>query len=251
MTRPAGVLRALGALLIAGLFATNAAAQGPAETIVPDRPGLGDGAHVVGAGVVQLEAGTSLARAGAASTVTVGESLVRIGLGGSLELRLLPGSVVFAPGESGALDPAVGLKVPLRRGDEGPRFSAVLGATLPVGSDAFTSDESTGSATLVGEFGVTNVVGVAVNVGYSFPLDDVGEGVYALIVTPGLSIASVDGLGIYGGYAGFYGDAGDVHMIEAGVAYAATSNAQLDLNWGRETDSGSWFLGFGVAVRRR
>ena len=138
--RKALVLLLSGALLSS---ATPARAQEVAETIVPDRPGLGDGAHVVGAGVVQVEVGVEAAIGSGGDVFTFGQSLVRYGVGG-IEIRIFPGSVLIADDERGAPDPGVGLKVPLSTGD-GPLFSAVLSTTLPVGSAAFSAGEARGA----------------------------------------------------------------------------------------------------------
>lgn len=169
MIRSSSILLLCGAVVS---VATPSGAQEVAETILPDRPGLGDGAHVVGPGVVQLEVGIEASLGRGADASTFGQSLVRYGVGG-IEIRVLPGSIAIRDEELGAPDPAVGLKVSLLGGD-GPRISTVLATTLPVGSEAFSSRKASGAATLVGEFALTDALGLALNAGYSFPLDDDG-----------------------------------------------------------------------------
>ena len=244
MTRGASILLLIGALVSA---ATPSHAQEVAETILPDRPGLGDGAHVVGAGVVQLEVGFEASFDSGAEVFTFGQSLVRYGVGG-IEIRVMPGSVLVTADDVGAPDPAVGLKVPLSRGD-GPRVTAVLATTLPVGSEAFSEGKASGAVTLVGEFALTDALGLALNAGYSLPFADVDDGSVSVIVTPGLSVPAVEGLGFYAGYAGAYGAGDDEHFVEAGVVYVPDADKQLDLNWGMETGGGRWFLGVGLAHR--
>ena len=240
------------ALLLSGALlssATPARAQEVAETIVPDRPGVGDGAHVVGAGVVQVEVGVEAAIGSGGDVFTFGQSLVRYGVSG-IEIRIFPGSVLIADDERGAPDPGVGLKVPLSTGD-GPLFSAVLSTTLPVGSAAFSAGEASGAATLVAEFTLSDALGLALNAGYDFPFAHVDDGAVSFVVTPGLSVASVDGLGLYAGYAGSYGPGDDEHFAEAGVVYVPDADKQWDLNWGIETGSRRWFLGVGFSYRWR
>jgi hypothetical protein len=238
-------------LLFGALLCTAAPsrAQEVAETIAPDRPGLGDGAHVLGAGVVQVEVGVEVSIGSATDVFTFGQSLVRYGVGG-IEIRIVPGSVLIAGDDRGAPDPSVGLKVPLSSGD-GPRLSAVLATTLPVGSEAFSAGEASGAATLVAEFTLSDAFGLAFNAGYSFPFEHVGDGAVGVVVTPGLSITSVDGLGLYAGYAGSCGPGDDEHFAEAGLVYARGADIQWDLNWGIEIGSQRWFLGAGFSHRWR
>ena len=244
--------RTASALLLCGAVLANAAtasrAQGVAETILPDRPGLGDGAHVVGSGVLQLEVGLEVSLGRGSDVITLGQSLLRYGVGG-LEIRVLPGSIAIQDEDLGALDPALGLKLPLG-GEDGPHLSALLATTLPIGSEVFSSREASGAATLIGEFALTDALGLALNAGYGFPYEDFGDGSFGIIVTPGLS-TGLDGLGLYAGYAGSMGPGDDTHIVEAGLAFASDADTQLDFNWGIDTDSRRWFLGAGVAHRWR
>ena len=142
-------------------------------------------------GVVQVEVGVEASIGSGTNVFTFGQSLVRYGVGG-IEIRIVPGSVLIAGDDRGAPDPSVGLKVPLSSGD-GPRFSAVLATTLPVGSEAFSEGEASGAATLVAEFTLSDAFGLAFNAGYSFPFEHVGDGAVGVVVTPGLSITASTG----------------------------------------------------------
>jgi hypothetical protein len=228
--------------------ATSVSAQGVAETITPDRPGLGDGAHIVGPGVAQLESGIDWAFGKGPGILTFGQALLRYGLGG-IELRLQPGSAVVQDEHFGLTDAAIGVKVPLLRG--GTRVSAVLSGTVPSGAEVYSGGESFGGATLVAEFGVTPTLGLAINAGYGFPFDDLGDGGYSIIVTPALSFPSRPGLSVYGGYAGYFDHGEDTHFAEAGIAFAPEPDWQFDLNLGRNTENGRIFFGVGVAYRWR
>jgi hypothetical protein len=235
--------------VLLGLSAVPGHAQDAVETILPDRPGLGDAAHVLGLGVTQLEVGLEVSFGPGANLITLGQSLIRYGMNG-FEIRVLPGSVVISDENQGAVDPAVGLKVPLVRGN-GPQVSAVLATTLPIGSEFFSAHSTTGAATLIGEFALTSTLGLSLNAGYSFPFEEFDDGSIAVIVTPGVSISGVQGLSAYAGYAGFLMEGEDTHFIEAGLALASNADTQLDLNWGMQIDSRGWFLGAGVAHRWR
>lgn len=237
-----------------GIAQETAGGRGPAPTIASDRPGLGDGAHVLAEGVWQLEAGVAYDGGGPATLFSIGQGLVRLGLAG-VELRLYPNSLVFQRGEmphdEGLQDVGAGVKVTLSPEDAEVRTAVVAGMTLPTGSNAFTADEVTAWGTFVLERGLSEDVGLAVNVGYGAPLNAFGDGTLAVIVTPGFALPGTDGLSAYAGYAGFFSDGSDSHVIEGGLAYLADVDTQLDLNAGWDPDAGTLFLGVGVARRWR
>lgn len=250
-------------LVIAGAVATlpggvgaqeGASGRAPAATIASDRPGLGDGAHVLAEGVWQLEAGVAYDGGGSATLFSVGQGLVRLGLAG-VELRLYPNSLVFqrgdVPHDEGLQDVGAGVKLALSPEDAGVKTAVVAGATLPTGGDAFTADEVTAWGTFVLERGLSEDVGLAVNVGYGAPLNGFGDGTLAVIITPGFAVPDTEGLSAYAGYAGFFADGGDSHVLEAGLAYLANVDTQLDVNAGWEPDIGTWFVGVGLARRWR
>ena len=250
----AGVLFAVLGGLCAGVADAGGQARQPSETIASDRPGLGDGAHILASGVFQLEVGFGLDGSGGERLYSIGQAVARIGLA-AFELRLYPNSFSLLRGngasESGFQDIGLGVKVPLGSHEGGMRTSVVAGTTLPTGGDSFTSDEATGFSTLVLEGAVSETVGLAVNLGYSFQFDDAADGAIAVIVTPGFPISGVDGLSGYSGYAGFFNDGDASHILEAGLAYLANADTQLDVNGGWDAASESWFVGLGMAIRRR
>lgn len=227
-------------------------AQDVADGIISDRPGLGDGAHVVGNGVTQLEFGLDISDAGPAKAFSIGQSLLRFGMG-RWEARILPGSAVISDGESGLVDPAVGAKVRLNGPESGVQLSGVASASLPVGSGGYSAEEVGLGGTLVAEGSLAENVGLAVNVGYGFFTDAVGDGTLSVLVTPGFAIPSVEGLGAYGGWAGFFGSGSDRHVAEAGLAYSPDPDTQLDFNLGVDVgdQSEGWFFGVGLARRWR
>ena len=232
----------------------SASGRDPAPAIASDRPGLGDGANVLAQGVWQLEAGMSYDGGGPARLFSLGQGLVRVGLAG-VELRLYPNSLVFrrgdVPHDQGLQDVSAGVKLALSSEDAPVKTALVAGATLPTGGDAFTADEVTAWSTFVLERALSERVGLAVNAGYGAPLNAFGDGTLAVIVTPGFAVPAVEGLSAYAGYAGFFSDGADSHVLEAGLAYLADSDTQLDVNGGWDPDAGTWFLGMGLARRWR
>ena len=70
-----------------------------------------------------------------------------------------------------------------------------------------------------------------------------------MLVTPSFSLG--DGVGAYAGYAGFFAEATDQHIVEAGLTKAVGADTQWDLNAGYDVESERWFLGVGLARRWR
>jgi hypothetical protein len=190
-----------------------------------DRPGLGDGAHVMAPGVWQAELGGQYLSGGNA--------------------RLNAGSSDF-----GIEDLGIGAKVPM--GASGAWNWTVLGlVTIPTGSDDYSAREVTAGATVIGQTTLTESISFALNAGYFSPLNGVGDGSFAVIVTPGFAIPGLPEWSAYAGVASYFGHGDDANLIEAGLAYVRDADTQLDLNWGIDTDSREWFLGVGWARRWR
>lgn len=227
--------------------ALSAQDRAPSEVIGSDRPGLGDGAHVVGTGVWQFELG--LAAQGPGDTEAVGSALVRRGLA-PLELRFYLPSPILSEGDDRTQfgDLGVGVKAGMSEGERW-RWSAVGGLTLPTGSDAATADDPTAFVTLVGETALSERIAFALNLGYASRFDAFDDGTLSLIATPSLALG--DGLSAYAGYAGFFAPGPDAHFLEGGLALASRADVQLDVNGGWDVDSDAWFAGLGVAIRRR
>ncbi|MEQ9398797.1 MAG: transporter [Longimicrobiales bacterium] len=237
----------LVAFVVTAATAVAAAAQ-ESPTIASDRPGVGDGAWVLGPGLLQVEAGVAVrSTEGFGTGVALGQGLVRLGLP-SFEVRLYPNSLVVGGAGEGLEDLGVGVKVPLRGGDR--RISLIAGATIPTGSDEAGSDDASLFATGVWEFPVTDQVGLNVNAGYGFPVDDVADGQVLLTITPGVVLDEANGLSAYGGLAASLGDSDDV-LLEAGLARTIDADTQVDLNVGLSLHDGTSFIGVGVSRRWR
>ncbi len=247
MRAPLSTAAVLLALLPAALAAQD---RNPAGILVPDRPGLGDGMWVVAPGVVQAEAGATLESAGGDRS-GVGSALVRLGFA-PLELRVQLPSLLLSTGPDDVEvgDLGLGVKVPLSWGGSW-RWSVVGGATFATGTNGGTAGGTTGFGTLVGETSLTELLGFALNVGYTAPFDEGGDGTASLIATPLFPLSGR--LAGYLGYAGFFelGPASDGHFVEWGVTGTVGADTQWDLNAAREIDGDRWFFGVGLSRRRR
>ena len=237
------VLAALPATLIAQ-------SREPAPSILSDRPGLGDGSHVLASGVWQVELGGEYVGGGDAR-FNLGQGLVRGGFG-PFELRIYANSLVIeqtdGSSDFGFQDLGIGAKVPLG-GPGGWNWAALGLVTFPVGDDDYSANEFTGGGSMLGETSLSESVSLALNAGFFFPFNDVGEGKFAVILTPAFAIPGAPALSGYAGVASYFGHGDDSNFIEAGLAYSRDADTQLDLNWGIDTDSTEWFLGIGWARR--
>lgn len=224
-----------------------------AQSITPDRPGIGSGATVLAAGLIHLESGLSFSGGGEVDGYSIGEVLVRIGVPG-VEVELFGNSYSLTRSDAfpsldaeGFLDVGLGVKVPLAR-DVGGRMNLSLQGviTAPTGSDAFTNDEWVAALNALADIGLSDRAGMGVNLGIAEGAGGAGETV-SVIVTPGIALSDV--MGAYAGWAGFFSDAGDVNFGEGGLTFLLDDDAQLDVNGGWALDADDWFVGAGVAVR--
>ena len=244
---------AIGALFVCafGLPAIALAqARQPAPTIVSDRPGLGDGAHVLAPGVVQGEFGGTI-HAQASDDFLVGSSLLRYGFD-AFELRVfVPDVVSLHAGEFLRLgDVGVGAKFPLDFGG-GWQWAGSGAFTLPTGAHSLTADDPGLGATLLAERGLTPTVGLAINTGYNFLFADVGGGTLSFLATPTFALSGREGTSLYAGYALYVQRGDDAHFIEGGLTRADGPDRQWDVNAGYDPGAHVWFLGVGVAARWR
>lgn len=221
------------------------------DTLVADRPGLGDGAHVIGEGVVQAELGMQI-EAVVNDEYLAGTSVLRMGLS-ALELRFtIPSLLLLNQGRFLQLgDLGVGAKVPLGAAWGGWDWAAIGGLTFATGSERVTAGETTASGMLIAERAVTKGMGLALNAGYAFPFDGVGDGTLALIATPVFAVPGREGMAFYLGYGGFFTKGDDTHFIEWGLTRLDGPDRQWDLNAGYDPGGHNWFLGVGVTQRRR
>lgn len=223
------------------------------DPLTPDRPGLGNGSHVLNPKITYLESGVEYFDLGATDQFSIGQVLFRHGLTFGVELRVQLNSLVLRntpfANQSGIPDPGVGLKLNIMdKPGSVFRLSGLGSITVPTGSSSFTSDEWVPSFALLADYGLSEQWGLSSNLGYTFGPGSL-EGIWMFTVTPGYSFPDEAGLGIYFGYAGFYSDLTEEHFLEAGATKQISSNLQVDLNGGWDVDSGNLFIGAGLALR--
>ena len=253
--------RHLCAVLLGLALALPAAAQmdGP---LVSDRPDFTESTGTIAPGHVQIEGGITRQESGDEDALSVGEILVRLGLGERLEARLGVGSWtrLDAPGVEidGYEDPTVGLKVRLTPpvDDRPPGFPAVsllLGTSVPVGSEELTTDEWEPEARVALDWILTDLLSLGANLGVAFPSDG-GDQFDQILASVTLGIAATDRLGVFVETYGFSeeepeGDA--TQYVDTGVTFALTNDLQLDarIGFGLNDPSPERFVGVGVAAR--
>lgn len=248
----------LATMAVAGLFLLPCVVQGQdtppgreRASLSSDRPGLGDGAHVMGSGVWQTELGGTI-EANTNDEFLLGSALVRFGLS-NLELRLFVPGVFIREGDDHFLqlgDLALGAKFPVALGG-GFDWAVTSAITLPTGSDDVSARDPGLSGALVAERALSDQVSLAFNAGYSFLVEDALDGTLSFLVTPSFAVPGQEGLNAYLGYAAFMRPGDDAHIFEWGLAKSMSPDKQWDLNAGYDPDPGAWFLGAGMSIRHR
>lgn len=247
-------------LWIALFFALPAAAVAQEEGLVTDRPDFTESASVPGAGRIQVEGGWTVEGAGDARAHSLGEILVRIGVGDRLEARIEPGSMVWnddGEGEedSGIDDAGLGVKILLL--DPAPPIvpatALLVSASVPTGEDEVGASGWQPEARLAVAWDLTDLWSLGVNGGWGRPLEDEERFDQALG-----SVALGRSLGArLGAFAELYGlspsrpNGGDEAYFDGGFTFALGPDAQLDLRAGAglTDDSADWLFGLGFARR--
>jgi hypothetical protein len=179
------------ALALLGVVAPRLHAQGAAQSatadtgqcdpINPDRPGIADGSHVIGAGRLQLETAYAQERHtddGTRSRLTLVPALLRIGLTSRVEARVESNTFthqhVSAPADavsaSTGFSPVfLGAKVLVYQsgGDSALSVAAIVRVAPPSGSDEFRSDKTTGDARVVADWDFASTLSLNPNVGWA------------------------------------------------------------------------------------
>jgi hypothetical protein len=220
--------------------------------MVADRPGFGESASVVGRGRVQLETGLTWTRVDREVRVfDLPQALVRIGLGRSLEIRVLASDWLRGEGpggtESGWSDTSIGFKWHVAQGRNDLSLRGVV--YLPNGSTAW-SDESTDpegavawSCGLSAEWSLGATVG-----GRRFGF------LATTSLSPSVSIGRT--LGPHASTFVEYGasvaeGSRPLHRIDHGYAWLPNPDTQLDMSLGLGLSNAApdFFLGFGFSRR--
>lgn len=250
-------------LLLGFVCAAVCAAPLAAQEMSSDRPDFTEGTATLSPGQVQVEGGTTWEESGDEDILTVGELLVRIGVGETLEARIGVGSWarLDLPGHErleGYEDPELSLKIRLTdpAGDRPPGLPAVallLATTVPVGGEELTADTWQPTLLFAFDWELTDRLSIGSNVGYSYAGDEdeqFSQG-FASVVA---GIAATDRLSVFLEGYGFTreepgGDA--TQYVDTGVAFAVTDDLQLDarIGFGLNDPSPERLVGVGASVR--
>lgn len=253
------------AVLLVWVAAWPCIAQTP---IAPDRPGFGDAASVVAPGDFQVEAGYTYTDLGLEDQHAFGQVLLRLGLARRVEVRVGLNSYVFqeqvCPAffpcaqdneyDKGFEDLTLGAKVKLVEGsgDAQPVLTAIVGAAVPTGDEAFTADHVQPALTLALDLALSEAVAFSGNAGYTFTLGDDRVDEFVTYASLGAGIPGIDGLGIFVGLYTVFPRSGSVgNDLDGGLVYLFDTVTQFDLNLGLglTQDEPDFFVGVGIARR--
>ncbi|HBL28445.1 MAG TPA: hypothetical protein DD490_16555 [Acidobacteria bacterium] len=251
--------------LCTALLGLALAAPGAAQTdgpLVSDRPDFSESTSTLAPGHVQVEAGLTRQEIGDEDTLSLGEVLVRYGLGERLEARLGVGSWsrVDAGRETfdGYEDPVLQMKLRLTApaDDRPPGLPAVallLGTSVPVGSPELTSDEWQPEARLAFDWTFTDRLSLGANLGAGLPTDG-DERFGQVLASASLGLAATDRLGVFieaYGYSREEPDGDATRYIDGGVTFSLRDDLQLDarVGFGLNDPSPERWIGVGVAKR--
>ena len=263
MTR-ASLMRALFVPLLA--LSSTACLRGHVNSgpVVPDRPGYTDTPTVLSRGSVQVEVGYTDDRSSGASYRTFGESLLRVGLVGPVELRLFGNSLAErtaagASRERGIEDAKLGVKVRLIEKPDSvhgitPNLALLVASTVPLGARGFGAGVAQPEAKLAASWTTPSPFSIYTNAGVGSVYDGAtwkthGWGSVALwyAVNPRVSLFT-EGLSSHPTSDLFAPSA----YVDGGITVLITEQFQADFRIGRGVASnvrGERFFGFGIARR--
>ena len=251
--------KTLPALLLAALCGIPVVAQ-EIPDMETDRPDFTEGTRTVPPGHLQLEAGATFTDLDGAEDLSVGETLLRIGLAERWELRLGTGS--YLRNETGPVtvdgygDASLGLKWGWTENNGGrPAASLILTAGLPRGSSEVTGDDFEPAAVVALAWELGPAAGLGVNLGWERPEGDDGDGFDALLASAAVGWElPADGWGLFVEAYGFSRQepGGDpTAYADAGVTFSPRPGLQFDLRVGANLEGPEQtFVGVGFAWRR-
>jgi hypothetical protein len=255
--------------LLGLLLASPAAAQdfsGLPDALNTDRPDFTEGTSTVPAGHYQLESGYTFTRQGDEESQSLGEVLLRIGVGESVEARLGVGSYDWVrsgvPGERalrGYEDPTIGVKIRLTPEDMNllppghPSLAILLATSVPVGSGGFSSDVWQPEGKLALGWDFTDRFSLASTLVYTYASDG-GErfGQFAASLSAGLALDDRWGAYLEGyGFSKESADGSSTSYLNTGLSYLLSKDVSFDVRVGAGLDSPhpNWYAGLGGSVR--
>lgn len=236
-------MRVILVSVLAALLTVPVAGQEQQETIVADRPGLADGASTVGRGVFQIETGVTVDRQGDESWSL--PTLLRIGLGDRIELRI-DSDVLGRSSDGSDLAPvAVGFKLRLTNG--AMPLSLLANVQPPSGGGSRRTTGFEGEARLVSDIELGGGFALTPNAGLSLVEGGDATGLFAMTLEKeiGNALPFID-------FETSFGH-GDTSVIaDAGVAWIVRPHTQLDVSAGVDVagdEYPEWFIAAGFSRR--
>lgn len=238
----------------------------PPGAVSPDRPGFTDTPPVMPASAFQLEAGYTNDRTDAGTYATIGEILLRIGVGARSEVRLFGNSYAIrsspgGPSTSGREDSKLGFKTNLRTKPDSvhsllPNVAFLAATTVPTGTDGFGNQRSQPEAKLAVNWTTASPFSLYSNLGVGSIYTETGRaGRMWLSTAAWWSVnpkVSVFAEGMAMGRLSGSGSGTAGNWIDGGVTYLINDRFQLDARAGHglgsETSSEKFF---GVGLARR
>lgn len=219
------------------------------ETIITDRPDQTESSVCVTAKSIQIESGVNLSFTNKLTSVSVPNTLFRVGLFPFLELRLFHEVLInkhsFNKNNFGISDFQVGFKMQLFKKENHKSTVALLShLIIPSGSNELSEDHWGSSSRLLVTHQLSERNSLAYNFGYTYHNSKKGD----LIYTLSLAHALTDKLGLF---AELYGELIEFDKLllngDAGITYLIKPNLQLDLSYGIGVIQKMNFISFGVS----
>jgi hypothetical protein len=256
--------RAMLCSVLLGAAVSVASAQDPLDAgsasmgITTDRPAIADSSAVVPRGVFQAEDGLLDSGSQPHPTLDLPETLIRVGMTPSTELRFTVPDYyyhLFTPAglRSGFGDLMVGIKQQLLTGSDGVELAATLSLSFPTGTAAISSHGYDPSFQLPWSRQLSTNWSAAGMLSVYAPTQNgshqvVGE--FTVLVDRQFAKA-------WDGFIEYAGDFSDVggprHLLHFGTSYKIASQQQLDVHVGVGLSAAAVdnFVGFGYSFRFR
>ncbi len=232
------------------------------EPLITDRPDFTESTETVERGMRQVEAGSTFTRTLDEKGASFGETLIRVGVARTAELRIGLNSYAMAraAGETvrGFEDVSLGAKFKLMTsGGDGswkPALAVIVASSLPTGATQFRARKPQPEVKFGAAWDLTSRVTFSSNLNYTYVSETVGD--YSEFAATGsLEVGLTDRLGSYLEYFTFVPRGIDIvssHYLNGGLTYGVTDNLQFDVRSGlglRRIAGPDYFFGLGISRR--
>jgi hypothetical protein len=248
--------------------APSVSPAGELPEMITDRPDITESTSIVPRGWAQLETGGVLTRETGASKLLAGPAtLARIGVASRVELRLAWLGILHrdADGDlegpcaecdvTAAADGAASIKLLLaERAGAMPDVALLPAVTLPVGEKPFSTGRVDPALKLLLAGDLARRLEWGANLGAAWLSGGEEDDGRRRLLSWSLSLG-MDLGGPAGAFLEYFAEDPDGepagHLLDAGLTWGLSPEAQLDASGGAGLDSGApdWFVGAGVSVR--